>query len=237
MTPSWLNCNFLRAVVAHDHDMLGVVESQLAVRRFYLDSQFRLMGMGTHLLWSTAERHNLIGMGAASSKARTSVGVSQRAVIADESYVQPSSSALISPVMGAASLKARTSVAASCPVIASTTSSVSVGWMAFFAAASSPISLLSICSRPAVSTMTASRPSCEGRNMNLFDKPCVVLQNFQHASSDCCYLLLAALLLQLSGSAGFRDIWHAAAALLSARAAAALQIKCSRLAGDPAGAG
>ncbi len=62
--------------------------------------------------------------------------------------------------MLAASLKALTSVAASCPVMASTTSSVSVGRTAAFTAASSAIMASSICSRPAVSTITASMPLC-----------------------------------------------------------------------------
>mmetsp|Transcript_6365 Transcript_6365/g.14124 ORF Transcript_6365/g.14124 Transcript_6365/m.14124 type:complete len:207 (-) Transcript_6365:393-1013(-) len=71
----------------------------------------------------------------------------------------PSILVRMAPVMSTSSLKVLTSEAASWPVMASTTSSVSVGRTAVLMSFSSVIISPSICRRPAVSTMTASTPS------------------------------------------------------------------------------
>ena len=63
------------------------------------------------------------------------------------------------PVMPSASLKALAVFTASCPVMASTTSSVSAGWVAKRMACTSLINAASIESRPAVSRMTMSYTS------------------------------------------------------------------------------
>mmetsp|Transcript_25133 Transcript_25133/g.63754 ORF Transcript_25133/g.63754 Transcript_25133/m.63754 type:complete len:324 (-) Transcript_25133:60-1031(-) len=68
----------------------------------------------------------------------------------------PSILVRMAPLMSTWSLNALTRPAASCPVMASTTSSVSVGRMAALMLRSSPIMSASTCSRPAVSTITAS---------------------------------------------------------------------------------
>mmetsp|Transcript_28556 Transcript_28556/g.71518 ORF Transcript_28556/g.71518 Transcript_28556/m.71518 type:complete len:297 (+) Transcript_28556:786-1676(+) len=73
--------------------------------------------------------------------------------------VSPSILVSTAPVMPTASLKAAVSAAASCPVMASTTSSVSSAPVAALVASSSPMSCSSIVRRPAVSTITTSKPS------------------------------------------------------------------------------
>mmetsp|Transcript_2855 Transcript_2855/g.8662 ORF Transcript_2855/g.8662 Transcript_2855/m.8662 type:complete len:434 (-) Transcript_2855:332-1633(-) len=71
----------------------------------------------------------------------------------------PSSLVSSAPVMPICWLKVSTRFAASWPVMASTTSSVSSACVSRFMLSSSAISLGSTCRRPAVSMMTASKPS------------------------------------------------------------------------------
>ena len=64
------------------------------------------------------------------------------------------------PVTGVFSWKASATATASWPTMASTTSSVSLGWTASWTSRISAISASSTWRRPAVSRMTTSRPVC-----------------------------------------------------------------------------
>ena len=73
--------------------------------------------------------------------------------------LSPSSLVSTAPVMPTCSWKARVSSAASWPIIESTTSSTSSGATALRIRTISSIIDTSICRRPAVSTITVSKPS------------------------------------------------------------------------------
>jgi len=84
--------------------------------------------------------------------------VTARTEIAAPPRVSPSSFVRITPSTPSSLLNVSATVTASCPVIASTTSSISLGFTVARMLRSSAIRFSSMCRRPAVSRITGSRP-------------------------------------------------------------------------------